>query len=1136
MITMSNNNPTETKTLNIKRTICIGLGGTGRDILMQIRRLIVDRYGKLSELPVVSFVHIDTDKNASQTTGLKTGDTYHGENILFKPAEIVTATMNKQEIDDLSKGLERRNPHERTSPYDHIGTWFPKQILKDIKSIENGAGAIRPVGRLAFFHNYSKIHQAIDIADNATVGHAQKLLSKNIVVEPGTNIIIVGSLCGGTGSGTFIDMAYSLREKYGYEIDSEITAYLIIAPELYGNTPSVKANTYAALKELNYYTGQGTTFKANYDPVNLFSVKENRPPFDFVYLVGNRTNSGHKIVRKEKLSQIIAHKIFADFAEEISINIKGHRDNVKKYFSVYDEHPRPNVQRYLTFGLAKIYFPRDLTIAICLNKVKIKLINFWLYGEGQSPDSAELLDKFLLNWQSKNETNPSIFKAKLEAITQENDKTFKQVLKTWLSKNQQEIDDCKNAEDRQRFIDKIRSEIKNQFKKVQPGETENIRGSWLTQLQKNSLKLEKQFTQDIIDYLANLLEPKNPHFGLDNSRGWLEALLTKLNEFVKELEEEKEKATAFVTIENIEKKWQDYCQKFEDIETDKKAFLGIGGKSNNTKNKEFQEEANQGIQEINKLIKRNFDLTLTEEALKIATNLRQLVLDLKTKTSNFYNLLQDLEGFYNRKGEDLSHIDQDEINGEAIFEANDNDQYYQTLLPDRERRNLLVEVSHKINESATLPPSLLYFFTAERIIDKKELSQTIDTNIEAKFGDKTFDLTESVVNRFVQKYPFSDGQTRLKQIIDEADVLLPLNISDRHFVNDPDKTKHIIGFKEIDNKENDQFKKLIQGLGIRDDVIVKLQNKNEIFIIKELGGFPLRIVNGLRELREQYDRQKRLYDGYNLHNDSTVFFLDIIPPDGREMELLQDDFYTCLAFGKIQKNINNNNYYLELEDTLRDEIYEVEISGIWEEALESISQNETIRKYLADTVKNMEEEVKENPNLFQDFYYRNLINFVDELEKLTEYDINYNQKKLVLGERPDRTSLGQDGILKRIYDRFVKIVNDAQQGEIVKKKPSLSPRKIDDKQKLLTARKNENNENNYQTNNGEKVEVLDADVIDKNESYYGDDNSNQMTEEAEKEFLKRWEGVTMKDLIDLRKAGDLSDDEFEKAKKIIGGL
>lgn len=806
-----------------------------------------------------------------------------------------------------------------------------------------------------------------------------------------------------------------------------------------------------------------------------------------------------------------------------------HRDNVKKYFSVYDEHPRPNAQRYLTFGLSKIYFPRDLTIAICLNKVKIKLINFWLYGEGQSPDSAELLDKFLLNWQSKNETNPNIFKAKLEAITLENDKTFKQVLKTWLSKNKTEIDNCKNADDRQRFIDKFRSEIKSQFKKVQIGETENIRGAWLTQLQKNSLKLEKQFSQDILNYFANLLEPANPTFALDNSRGWLEALLTKLNEYVRELEEEKEKATAFVTLENIETKWQDSCQRFEDIETDKKVFLGIGGKSNKTKNQEFEQEANQDIQDINKLIQRNFDLTLTEEALKIVTNLRQLLQQLKTQTSNFYNLLQDLESFYNRKGEDLSHIDDDEINGEAIFEADDNDQYYQTLLPDRERRNIFVEVSHKINESVTIPPSLLYFFTAERVIDNKELTQIIDTNIETKFGDKTFDLTESVVNRFIQKYPFSDGQIRLKQIIDEADVLLPLNSNAPYFVNDADKTKQIIGFKQTDDRENKQFRDLItENIGINSDVIIPLQTKNEIVIIKEFAGFPLRIVNGLRELREQYDRQKKLYDGYNLHNDSQVFFLDIIPPEGREMELLQDDFYTCLAFGKIQKNLDNNNYYLELEDELRGENYGLEISGIWEEALETVSQNETIRNHLANTVKTMEEEVKENPNLFQDIYYPNLINFVDELEKLTEYDINYNQKKLVLGERPDRTSLGKDGILKRIYDRFVKIVNDVQQGKIVKEKKSLSALKINDKQKLLTSKTNDNN-GNYQTNNSNKnVEILEADIWE--------DKTNQMTEEFDREFLKRWEGVTMKDLIDLRKAGDLNDDEFEKAKKIIGGL
>lgn len=1103
-------NKTDTKTLNIKRTICIGLGGTGRDILMQIRRLIIDRHGKLDALPIVSFVHIDTDRGASQITGLKTGDTYHGENILFKPVETVIATMNKQEIDDLSKGLEQRSEYERESPYDHIGTWFPKQILKDVKSIENGAGAIRPVGRLAFFHNYSNIQEAIRTADNATVGHSQKLLHKNIVVDPGTNIIIVGSLCGGTGSGTFIDIAYSLRKMYGYEIDNEITSYLIIAPELYGNTPSVKANTYAALKELNYYTAQGTTFQANYDPVNLFSVKENRPPFDFVYLIGNRTNSGHKIVKREKLSQIVAHKIFADFAEEISVNIRAHRDNVKKYFSVYDEHPRPNAQRYLTFGLAKIYFPRDLTISICLNKLKIKLINFWLYGEGQSPDSAELLEKFLLNWQSKDENNNNIFQAKLEAITQENDKTFKQILKKWQTKNQTEIDNCQKLDDRQRFIDKMRSEIKNQFKKVQPGETENIRGSWLSQIHKNSVKLEKQFSQDVIDYLANLLEPSNPYFALDNSRGWLQAMLTKLNNDINELEAKKQQSYSFVTLENIEKKWQDFAQRCEDIEIEKK---GLFGKSNNAKNNDFQEEANQTILEINKLIKLNFNLTLVDQSLKIAINLRELVQQLNTQTSNFYNLLQDLESYYKRIGEDLSQIDDDEINGEAVFEPDDNDQYYQVLLPEPEKRNLLVEVSHKINENSSLSPSLLNFFNAERIIESKELTQTIDSNIEAKFGDKSFDLTESVVNRFMQKYPFSDGQTRLKQIIDEADVLLPLNNNAPYFVNDADKTKQIIGFKQTDERENKQFRDLItQGIGINSDVVIPLQSKNEILIIKEFAGFPLRIVNGLKELKDQYERQKHLYDGYNLHNESQTFFLDIIPPEGRKMELLQDNFYTCLAFGKIQKDSQTNIYYLQLEDELRNEFYDLPLSNVWEESLEEISQNETVKEYLQSMVTDLEEELKQNPDLFPKVYYPRLINFIDELEELTEYDLNFSQKKFVLGERADRTSMGKNGILKRIYERFLKIVNDAHKEAPVNINKTLSSSNSLNNQALLTAENGKNT--NGVSNDNELILEVDEDI--------------------EQSFRKKWEGVNMQKVFDLHDKKIIDDETLRKIIKLNG--
>lgn len=1128
---MATNNQTDTKTLNIKRTICIGLGGTGRDILMQIRRLIIDKYGKLSNLPVVSFVHMDTDKNASQVAGLKTGDTYHGENILFKPAEYVTATMNKQEVNDLVKELEKKEPFEGISPFDHISTWFPPQLLKDLKSIENGAGAIRPVGRLAFFHNHNKIQSAIKNADNRTQGHSKELLNKNIILESGTNIFVVGSLCGGTGSGIFIDVAYTLRQIYGYEPINTINAYLVIAPELYGGGAGVKVNTYAALKELDYYSSPKRRFQQNYDAQGIVSIDESRPPFDYCYLVGDRTFNGYKILSKNKLSQIIAYKIFADFAEdkEIITALKGKRKNFDLAFNLYpyDEHPRNNFQRYLTFGLSKIYFPRDLTIAICLNKVKMKLINFWLYGEGQSPDSAELLDKFLLNWQSKNDSNPNIFKAKLEAITLENDKTFKQVLKNWVTKNQGEVDNCKNADDRQRFIDKIRSEIKSQFKKVQPGETENIRGTWLTQLQKNSTKLEKQFSQNIIDYLANLLEPSNPYFALDNSRGWLEAVLTKLNEYVKELEEEKEKATAFVTLESVEKKWQDSCQRFEDIETDKKGFFGIGGKSNKTKTKEFQEEANQSIQNINKLIYRNFDLTLTEEALKIVNNLIKLVQQLKTKASNFYNLLQDIESFYKRKGEDLSQIDDDEINGEAIFEPQDNDQYYQILLPELEKRNLLVKVSHKINEIATIPHSLLYFFTAERTIEERELTKTIDDNIENEFSNKTIDLTESVVNRFIQKYPFSSGENRLEQIIEEGDFLLPLNLSDPYLVNQTANTinsspriEKIIAFKITDDRENKQFQDIIKNklsVSFKDDISA-IDSKSEIVIIKEIANFPLRIINGLQELKAQYEHRKFLGAGYSLHNDYSKNFLEIIPLPAKEMKKLQYLFYTCLAFGKITKNIpmtpkkhtgikpaESHNKAIVLRTKKNEwENYELELSQNWAEALEQIALNKALVEHLEYIREELINEIQTQPELWKSLYESELKSFALKVSQMTEYDDNFSEKDLLLGKSPTMNTLPKEGILSGIYRQFMGILEEIRT-------------ELDQE---LEIDQNQNNETN----------VVKAEIDD------SDNYPNIDVEEVDQEFYEKWENITPLELLEMKKEGILSTEEVNKIKKYVLGL
>jgi hypothetical protein len=44
-------------------TVIVGVGGTGAEALSRVRRQIVESYGSLKKLPIISFLWIDTDKD-----------------------------------------------------------------------------------------------------------------------------------------------------------------------------------------------------------------------------------------------------------------------------------------------------------------------------------------------------------------------------------------------------------------------------------------------------------------------------------------------------------------------------------------------------------------------------------------------------------------------------------------------------------------------------------------------------------------------------------------------------------------------------------------------------------------------------------------------------------------------------------------------------------------------------------------------------------------------------------------------------------------------------------------------------------------------------------------------------------------
>jgi hypothetical protein len=864
-----------------------------------------------------------------------------------------------------------------------------------------------------------------------------------------------------------LDVAYSLRNLYG-EQGARIFGYLVISPELYGNTTRMIANTYAALKELNYYSNPGTEFAACYDIENLSIIQEKRPPFDYAYLLSHQTGGEYEILTQGKLCNVIAHKIGLEFSGELAPVIKGNRDNFLQHLIQSDKHPRPNSQIYLTFGLSAIYFPRDTIIQIALTKVSSELIKFWLNGKGQSPDPINLLEQFLIQHHWHNDlVKRDGLTNKLAESVEESNKTFSNSIKTWQNKLSKLISESKNKDDRVNVRQQLATEFYKQFRTVQPGETESIRGYWLTKLIQAAPKIIKELSTNIDDYLIKLLTPIEANFAIKNGRNWLEALQYELHKYQRDLQESIADFGGMKRIEDVERKWDNTDQIIEELEN---RFILIGNLNN-----QFQDECKKAIQEVCKLIRHNFDLTVIQETLKIVSQLQKHVQEREKEVAAFSSLVEDLQSAYEKEERELKQLNFDEMSGEAIFDSEDIELCYQTMLPENDLRPQLVLASSAITETSGKGSSLAFFLNIERAT-YSQLKQEIDPTVVKIFAFRGSNIVNSVIKRFMRKYSSSAGSTRLTQIMEEAKPLLRLNLNDPYFRDEDDKSSKLVGYKDTDESDVTDFKKLLtQDLGISASVLKAIQADDEILIVNEYAGFPLRLISSLERMRNTYLQQQNSATSF-LHNDSRVSFPDIIPPDARRMEELEDIFYPCLALELLKENQKNKELEFQHYDSFQDSYYTAAVSENWMEALEDLANNrnmaDTLQKILDDTISKMQN----NPKLWENEYLPKLRQFPEKLKQIPEDSQNFPYIQKVYVSPDDIQPIVKEGVINRFWKKM-----DAR----FRNHNSLPPTDNIENQKTLTGEivrssfteNNNQNQDKLRSELARVKELLDDDLI-----------------------------------------------------------
>ncbi len=413
-------------------TLLIGLGGTGKDVLLRIRRSFFERYGKDPSsgyvgFPIVGYLMLDTDGQKLDEVANETLPKFVKENIKFdlsgNEPDVVVCKILPNEFNDYFQGGKATFPH--------IFRWMPQAMSqKTAVALSHGAGQNRLFGRLAFFRHFpairllieKKLMRLVEWAANPT--YRQKWLRDGMSVNTSQiNVIIVYSLAGGTGAGMFLDVGMLVRDIITRSCPNQmpfITHYTVLPDVLTsGNAPlasqnehrdKVRKNAFAALLEMEYFAQRkigvfdlsipprptGVEPGSGPEPIYLVEwergrpIPVNEPPWNQCYLIGA---SNDPLVGSPQpyndIYQMIADHIFldfdpSDFGKQQRANRSNDEEQLQRNYKqdVFDEDsnslfPRFYSRRFSTFGLAQLRFDRDRMRRAAAHRLAWQLVGWW---------------------------------------------------------------------------------------------------------------------------------------------------------------------------------------------------------------------------------------------------------------------------------------------------------------------------------------------------------------------------------------------------------------------------------------------------------------------------------------------------------------------------------------------------------------------------------------------------------------------------------------------------------------------------------------------------------------------------------------------------------------------------------------
>ena len=937
-------------------TILVGIGGTGAEILSRVRRLTEETYGGLKNFPIIGFLWIDTDKDYKISNPEAAGTD-------FKDREKHWAKVSGRDVQQIINNLDS---------YPWISKWFPSELERNITTLEAGAGQIRACGRFAFFCNYADIRRKFQEARNRTKGHENFMLEKHGVKASSTsvNVFVTGSISGGTGSGMLIDLGYCIQQWLQGESSSTVTS-IVPMPNAFAGInvgDRVLANGYAALMELSYFSDYRTQYTEQYSPSLTDEVSSVKPPFDFTYLIG--TKNGDSEFKLGQLREAIAQNIFLDLTSDFAPHKRSIRDNIKSAWATTDSEGRGYPKNFMSFGLSTIEIPITQIRSSLANRLATDFVSWWL-NESVSlpPKMLELTRDDILKRMRLTE------KELLADLAIAKDKPVSALIFEWVNKLKGEI----TAEERLkctqsvisaekgnilRFVPYIEEKVETfraeYLKETSPDE--RVHGDYLQNMYRNRDQIIRQGRKQLEQELYNILEDRNR--GVQFAQVFLTTVEQVFESSADKFRREQERETKIEANRD---------RQYEEAKRDINEFKDKFGLTKQAKMEQYCDAALTGIEGSANAVVRRKARTL---ALEVVTRLQEHRELLERRLNRLQQRILQMRDYYNTKAkQDTENADVLEINGIKLFERTEMNGLYQDSIEQlagvyegskTRYEQGLDTVAALMSEDVMRKSSPLWRETRQadevmRLFDLTEVPEVQEEDLREIIYDraktvidnapeksriqrelaacdrifKAFNNDGDIVNNVRLAYQKSQPLMLLSSPIMSSAGFTPqtnTNVALLGGINtgDPAAQKMLLKIKEFVSNEDS-----IKPLGDAE--------RHRIVFVQETGGFSLRCIQGMPELRQSYQQwlgesvqaKRAKLKGESkdppipVHLTKEPPFWDVFPENPQIYNLVVQARALSVLFLEVNKATQENSIRYTRQTALGTE--KVDVASNWEE-------------------------------------------------------------------------------------------------------------------------------------------------------------------------------------------------------------